>query len=130
MLLTAEQLCSWGMWKLCCLLLRELCRGTNVLYLVHLVLLNDYSTHTHTHTHTHTEARTHTRAGAHTRNHTHTLCSQGRTNIGLHYVNKIQRDAILCRCLFTAKLLNMFRVPIASIIRSTSKCNCSYCYRS
>jgi hypothetical protein len=29
------------------------------------------------------------------------------------YFNKIQRDATVCRCLFTAKLLYMFRVSIA-----------------
>ena len=38
---------------------------------------------------------------------------------------KIQRDATVCRCLFTAKLSYMFRVPIAPIIRSISNCNCS-----
>ena len=37
------------------------------------------------------------------------------------YINKIQRDATVCRYLFTAKLLYMFRVSIAPIIRSTSK---------
>jgi hypothetical protein len=36
------------------------------------------------------------------------------------YINKIQQDATVCRCLFTAKLLYMFRVSIAPIIRSTS----------
>jgi len=46
------------------------------------------------------------------------------------YINKIQRDATVCRCLFTAKLLYVFRVSIAPIIRSTSKCNCSFRYRS
>ena len=46
------------------------------------------------------------------------------------YINKIQRDAAVCRCLFTAKLLYMFRVSIVPIIRSTSNCNCSYWYRS
>ena len=45
-------------------------------------------------------------------------------------INKIQRDAGVCRCLFTAKLLYMFRVSIAPIIRSTSNCNCSFWYRS
>ena len=46
------------------------------------------------------------------------------------YINKIQLDATVCRCLFTAKLLYMFRVSIAPIIRSTSNCNCSFWYRS
>ena len=46
------------------------------------------------------------------------------------YINKIQRDATVFRCLFTAKLLYMFRVSIAPIIRSTSNCNCSFWYRS
>ena len=46
------------------------------------------------------------------------------------YINKIQRDAKVCRCLFTAKLLYMFLVSIAPIIRSTSNCNCSFWYRS
>ena len=46
------------------------------------------------------------------------------------YINKIQRDATVCRCLFTAKLIYMFRVSIAPIIRSTSDCNCSLWYRS
>jgi hypothetical protein len=36
------------------------------------------------------------------------------------YINKIQRDATVYRCLFTAKLLYMFRVSIAPIIRSIS----------
>ena len=45
------------------------------------------------------------------------------------YINKIQRDATVCRCLFTAKLLYMFRMSIAPIIRSTSNCNCSFWYR-
>jgi len=44
------------------------------------------------------------------------------------YINKIQRDATVCRCLFTAKLLYMFRVSIAPIIRSTSNCNFSFWY--
>ena len=39
----------------------------------------------------------------------------------LLYINKIQRDTTVCRCLFTAKLLFMFRVSIAHIIRSTKK---------
>ena len=46
------------------------------------------------------------------------------------FINKFQRDATLCRCLFTAKLLYMFRVSIAPIIRNTSNCNCSFWYRS
>ena len=45
------------------------------------------------------------------------------------YINKIQRDATVFRCLFTAKLLYMFRVSIAPIIRSTSNCKCSFWYR-
>ena len=43
------------------------------------------------------------------------------------YISKIQRDATVCRCLFTAELLYMFRVSIAPIVRSTSNCNCSFC---
>jgi len=35
------------------------------------------------------------------------------------YINKIQQDATICRYLFTVKLLYMFRVSIAPIIRST-----------
>ena len=46
------------------------------------------------------------------------------------YINRIQRDATVCRCLFTEKLLYMFRMSIAPIIRSTSNCNCSFWYRS
>ena len=46
------------------------------------------------------------------------------------YINKIQRGATVGRCLFTAKLLYVFRVSIAPIIRSTSNCNCSFWYRS
>ena len=46
------------------------------------------------------------------------------------YINKIQRDATVCRCFFAAKLIYMFRVSIAPIIRSTSNCNYSFCYRS
>ena len=46
------------------------------------------------------------------------------------YINKIQQDATVCRYLFTAKLLCMFRASIAPIIRSTSNCNCSFWYRS
>ena len=34
-------------------------------------------------------------------------------------INKIQQDATVCSYLFTAKLLNMFWVSIAPIIRST-----------
>ena len=45
------------------------------------------------------------------------------------YINKIQRDATVCRCLFTAKLLHVFRVSIAPIIRSASNSNCSFWYR-
>jgi len=46
------------------------------------------------------------------------------------YINKIQRDALVSKCLFTAKLLYMFRVSIAHIIRSISNCICSFWYRS
>ena len=46
------------------------------------------------------------------------------------YINKIQRDATVCKCLFTAKLLYMFRVSIAPIIGSTKNCKCSFWYRS
>ena len=42
------------------------------------------------------------------------------------YINKIQQAATVCRCLFTAKLLYMFRVSLAPIIRITSNCNCAY----
>ena len=45
------------------------------------------------------------------------------------YINNIQRDATVCRCLFTAKLLYMLRVSIALIVRSTSNSNCSFWYR-
>jgi len=34
-------------------------------------------------------------------------------------INKIQQDATVCRYLFTAKSLCMFRMSIAPIIRST-----------
>ena len=44
------------------------------------------------------------------------------------YINKIQRYATVCRGLFTAKLLYVFRVSIAPIIRSISNCNCSFWY--
>ena len=37
----------------------------------------------------------------------------------LVHINKIQRDATVCRYLFTAKSLYMFWVSIAPIIRST-----------
>ena len=53
-----------------------------------------------------------------------------RGRLFVPYINKIQRDATICRCLFTAKLLYTFRVPIAPINRSTSNCNCSFWYRS
>jgi len=42
-----------------------------------------------------------------------------KENIRDDYVNKIQEDATVCRYLFTAELLYMFRVSIAPIIRST-----------
>ena len=35
------------------------------------------------------------------------------------YIKKIQQDATVCRYLFTAKSLYIFRVSIAPIIRST-----------
>ena len=41
-------------------------------------------------------------------------------DITLQYINKIQQDATVCRYLFTAKLLYMFRASITPIIRSTS----------
>ena len=47
-----------------------------------------------------------------------------------YYINKIQQDATVCGYLFTAKLLYMFWVSIAPIIRSTSNCNCSFWFRS
>jgi hypothetical protein len=37
----------------------------------------------------------------------------------MKYINKIQQDATVCRYLFTANLLYMFRVSIAPIIRDT-----------
>jgi len=37
----------------------------------------------------------------------------------IHYINKIQQDAAVCRHLFTVKSLYMFRVSIAPIIKST-----------
>ena len=46
------------------------------------------------------------------------------------YNNKIQQYATVCRGLFIVKLIYMFRVSIAPIIRSTSNCNCSFWYRS
>jgi len=42
-----------------------------------------------------------------------------------NYVEEVQRNATVCRYLFTAKLLYMFRTSIAPIIRSTKKCSCS-----
>ena len=54
------------------------------------------------------------------------LCTFEQRMIILN-INKIQRDATVCGCLFTAKLLYMFRVSIT--FRSTSKCNCSFWYR-
>jgi len=44
--------------------------------------------------------------------------------------SKEMQQYAVCRCLLTAKLLYMSRVSIASIIRSTSNCNCSFWYRS
>ena len=44
--------------------------------------------------------------------------------------NKIQHDSTVCRYLFTASLLYMFRASIAPIIRSTKNCSCSLWYRS
>jgi len=48
----------------------------------------------------------------------------------LFCINTTQQDAIVCRYLCTEKSLYTFRVSIAPIIRSTSKCNCSFWYRS
>ena len=42
----------------------------------------------------------------------------------------MQQDVAVCRYLFTAKLLYMFRTTIAPIIRSTQKYSCSLWYRS
>ena len=42
-----------------------------------------------------------------------------RTFPAAYTINKIQQDATVCRCFFTAKLLYIFRVSIAPIIRST-----------
>jgi len=39
------------------------------------------------------------------------------------YSDKIQQDATVCRYLFTASLLYMFRASITPIIRSTKKFN-------
>jgi len=50
--------------------------------------------------------------------------------MGESCINKIQQDATVCRYLFTASLLYVFRVSIAPIIRSTKICNYSLCYRS
>ena len=46
-------------------------------------------------------------------------CNMLASHIMTHYINKIQQDATVCRYLFTAKSLCMFRVSIAPIIRST-----------
>ena len=43
---------------------------------------------------------------------------------------KIQPDATVCRYLFTAKSLYLFRVSAAPIIRRTKNCNRSLRYRS
>ena len=51
-------------------------------------------------------------------------------DIILVYINKMQQDVTVCRFLFTAKLLYMFRVSIVPIIMSTKNCNCSFWYRS
>ena len=45
-------------------------------------------------------------------------------------VDKIQQNATVCRYLFTANILYMFRFSIEPIIRSTWNCNCSLWYRS
>ena len=46
------------------------------------------------------------------------------------FIDKIQQNATVCRYLFTASLLYMFRASIAPIIRSTKNCNRSLWYRS
>ena len=46
------------------------------------------------------------------------------------WIDKIQQDATVCRYLFTASLLYMFRASIVPIIRSTKNCNRSLWYRS
>jgi len=46
------------------------------------------------------------------------------------YIDKIQQDATVCRYLFTASLLHIFRASIATIIRITKNCNRSLWYRS
>ena len=51
-------------------------------------------------------------------------------NIFPFCINKIQQVATVCRYLFTAGLLYVFRASIAPIIRSTKNCNCSLWYRS
>jgi len=53
-----------------------------------------------------------------------------KLDITYSYINKIQQDATVCRYIFSAKLIYMFRVSIVPIIRSTSNCNCSFWYRS
>ena len=47
------------------------------------------------------------------------LLTEEYLNLRETYINKIQQDATVCRYLFTAKLLYMFRVSIAPIIRIT-----------
>ena len=48
----------------------------------------------------------------------------------VNYINMIQRNATVGKYLFTEELLYIFRMSIAHIIRSTTKCNCSFWYRS
>ena len=50
---------------------------------------------------------------------THYFTRQPQTPYKLPDINKIQQDGTVCRYLFTANLLYMFRVSIAPIIRST-----------
>ena len=54
----------------------------------------------------------------------------GKAKFDVNCVDKVQRNATVCRYLFTASLLYMFRASIAPIISSTEKCNRSFRYRS
>ena len=49
----------------------------------------------------------------------HVQLTQECSRLPLQHINKIQQGATVCRYLFTAKSLYMFRVSIAPIIRST-----------
>jgi len=47
-----------------------------------------------------------------------------------HRLLQGKNEKNICKYLFTAKLLYMFRASIAPIIRSTKNCSCSLWYRS